>query len=603
MATLTTSWASYASASQTISGVTVTFYLEAKYSSQSTQNNTSVIQTRLRSTINAGGSLRGAGYYFSCSYCNTRQGTEIWTFANEVILSSGDKTITHNTDGSKSISLAATAKNTYWNINKNMSVTVNLPKINRLATINTATDFTDEGNPTITFDNPAGFTVKPYINFYDNNNSMLYRLQRDISATTPYNWEITNAERTAIRSALVSQPTYRAQMGVDTYSGSTVIGYNSVARTLTFVNANPTQSITVSETNQKIINLLGSSSANTIVQNASNLTFTVTPTALKSATISKVELTHNGNTVSDTTSPYEFTNIIPTTNTFNVKTTDSRTFSIEDTITKTIINYEPIDIVSVEFKRYAPTSSDVVLNAEIKYVQTTFGNTANAPTIKWKLGEEGTLHTLSSSDYTIDTTNNKITISNLTLSNILAYTSEARAYFYVEDLLTTDEDSHSVVLRGIPTVDAGEHDFQVNGDLYIADINRANRKHILDLIHPIGSLYISVDSTSPATLFGGTWQQITSDAYLKIVTSNGGDLGGTASDHKIPISSMPSHKHNAGGYNPAIAKYQYTTSGDGFQIVTSGSAGRYNIASMDNTGGGNAYYPYYLGVYVWKRTA
>lgn len=602
MATLTTSWASYASASQTISGVTVTFYLEAKYSSQSTQNNTSVIQTRLRSTINAGGSLRGAGYYYSCSYCNTRQGTEIWTFANEVILSSGDKTITHNTDGSKSISLSATAKNTYWNINKNMSVTVNLPKINRLATINTATDFTDEGNPTITFDNPAGFTVKPYINFYDNNNTLLYQLYRDVSATTPYNWEITNAERTAIRSALVSQSTYRAQMGVDTYSGSTKLGYNSVARTLTFVNANPTQSITVSETNQKIINLLGGSSANTIVQNASNLTFAVTPTALKSATISKIELTHNGNTVSDTTSPYEFTNIIPTTNTFKVKTTDSRTLSTEDTITKTMINYEPIDIVSVDFKRYAPTSSDVILNAEIKYVQTTFGSTANAPTIKWKLGEEGTLHTLSSSDYTIDATNNKITISNLTLSNILAYTSEARAYFYVEDLITTDEDSHDVVIRGVPTFEAGEHDFQVNGDFYIADQNRSNIKHILDLIHPIGSLYISVDSTSPATLFGGTWQQITSDAYLKIVTSNGGDLGGTASNHKIPIDSMPSHNHYIKSFSGttqwAIGNL-WSRAADSSSGNTEGGQNNYTA----NTGGSQPYYPYYLGVYVWKRTA
>lgn len=595
MATLTTSWASYASASQTISGVTVTFYLEAKYSSQSTQNNTTVIQTRLRSTINAGGSLRGAGYYFSCSYCNTRQGTEVWSFANEVILSSGDKTITHNTDGTKSISLSASARNTYWNINKNMSVTVDIPKINRLATINTATDFNDEGNPTITFDNPAGFTVKPYINFYDNNNTLLYRLQRDVSATTPYNWEITNEERATIRNTLINQPTYRAQMGVDTYSGSTVLGYNSVARTISFVNANPTQSITFVETNSDIIDLLGSSSANTIVQNASNLTVTVTPTALKGATISKVEL---DNLTPITSSPYVFTNIVPTTNSFKVKTTDSRTLSVEDTITKQIIEYEPIDILSVDFKRYAPTSSDIILNAEIKYIQTTFGSTANVPTIKWKLGEEGTLHTLSSSDYTVDTTNNKITINNLTLSNVLAYTSEARAYFYVEDLLTTDEDSHSVVLRGISTFEAGEHDFQVNGDLYIADENRSNIKHILDLIHPIGSLYISVDSTSPATLFGGTWQQITSDAYLKIVTSNGGDLGGTASDHKIPLTSMPPHNHEVYSSGGNAARFNITKSYDR-NMKEQADTG----AIIGGAGGGQPYYPYYLGVYVWKRTA
>ena len=70
-----------------------------------------------------------------------------------------------------------------------------------------------------------------------------------------------------------------------------------------------------------------------------------------------------------------------------------------------------------------------------------------------------------------------------------------------------------------------------------------NKDLILDFVHPIGSIYISVNSTSPATLFGGTWTQITSDAYLKIVSSNAGNLGGTSSEHKIPISSMPNHSH------------------------------------------------------------
>ena len=141
MATLTTSWKSYASSSYTASGgAKVTFYLEAKYSTQSLEDNTTVIQTRLRSTINSGYSLRGSGYEFTCTYCNTRSGTGIWSFTNEVIISSGDKTITHNTDGTKSLSLSATAKNTYWSINKSMSATVDLPKINRLAIVTNAND-------------------------------------------------------------------------------------------------------------------------------------------------------------------------------------------------------------------------------------------------------------------------------------------------------------------------------------------------------------------------------------------------------------------------------------------------------------------------------
>lgn len=121
--------------------------------------------------------------------------------------------------------------------------------------------------------------------------------------------------------------------------------------------------------------------------------------------------------------------------------------------------------------------------------------------------------------------------------------------------------------------------------------------------YPVGSLYLTTNEINPGTLFGGTWEKLTGDAYLKIVTSNPGQYDGTSSNHKIPINSMPSHRHAASGATAAITKYQYTTSGDGFQVVTGGGSGRYLISGMDNTGGGNAYYPYYYGIYVWRRTA
>lgn len=131
-----------------------------------------------------------------------------------------------------------------------------------------------------------------------------------------------------------------------------------------------------------------------------------------------------------------------------------------------------------------------------------------------------------------------------------------------------------------------------------------NKDLILDLVHPIGSIYISIDSTSPATLFGGTWTQITNDAYLKIVSSNAGNLGGTSSDHKIPVSSIPAHYHDLydGGGNRLL--YWDVASLTGIGALNSGSVVKYSWASKTkNTGGGKAYYPYYYGVYVWKRTA
>lgn len=115
-------------------------------------------------------------------------------------------------------------------------------------------------------------------------------------------------------------------------------------------------------------------------------------------------------------------------------------------------------------------------------------------------------------------------------------------------------------------------------------------------IFPIGYVYISVSPTDPSTYFGGTWEQITSDAYLKIVTGNGGQLGGTSATHQIPVSSMPSHTHTQNTVVSGEIGAPTSTS----YIIGARSSGS---GSTGSAGGGEAYYPYYLGVYVWKRTA
>ena len=119
----------------------------------------------------------------------------------------------------------------------------------------------------------------------------------------------------------------------------------------------------------------------------------------------------------------------------------------------------------------------------------------------------------------------------------------------------------------------------------------------IDFIYPVGSLYMTTSSVSPETLFGGKWTQITSDAYLKIVTINAGNLGGTSSDHRIPISSIPSHNHHTYFEQFSTA----FTPRD--RISTIGNTGGAKMLDTEYTGGGQPYYPYYYGIYLWKRTA
>ena len=116
--------------------------------------------------------------------------------------------------------------------------------------------------------------------------------------------------------------------------------------------------------------------------------------------------------------------------------------------------------------------------------------------------------------------------------------------------------------------------------------------------YPVGSIYMSVNSTSPATLFGGSWNRI-QDRFLIAAgsTYKAGGTGGKAT-HKLTVNEMPSHTHSA--------TTGYETSPTEGKVFASGSTvhGR-NSATTDMAGGNQPHnnMPPYLSVYVWKRTA
>jgi hypothetical protein len=137
-------------------------------------------------------------------------------------------------------------------------------------------------------------------------------------------------------------------------------------------------------------------------------------------------------------------------------------------------------------------------------------------------------------------------------------------------------------------------------DSYIPDL--ATFKSVaLDVIYPVGSIYMSVNSTSPQTFLGGTWARIQDEFLLAAGTTySAGSTGGEAT-HTLTVDEMPSHSHTSrttvgwgSGGGSAVGKVT-TNNGD------------YNgwPTTINNTGGDQAHnnMPPYLTVYVWKRTA
>lgn len=128
--------------------------------------------------------------------------------------------------------------------------------------------------------------------------------------------------------------------------------------------------------------------------------------------------------------------------------------------------------------------------------------------------------------------------------------------------------------------------------------NYTKTTDLLNLIYPVGSIYMSVQDVSPATFIGGTWERL-KDRFLLGAgdTYTAGNTGGEAT-HVLTINEMPSHTHKLDRGNYGNLRREEIAYSNG-ESVQSDSWG------VQNTGGGQAHnnMPPYLVVYMWKRTA
>lgn len=131
-----------------------------------------------------------------------------------------------------------------------------------------------------------------------------------------------------------------------------------------------------------------------------------------------------------------------------------------------------------------------------------------------------------------------------------------------------------------------------------------------DQVYPVGSIYMSVSSIDPSTLFGGVWEQI-QDRFLLASgsTYTNGTMGGEAT-HTLQVNEMPQHNHNHyewmfNGANASGVHYGVAwKSGDGglFKAPSVNSNATFPFGN-EATGGSQAHnnMPPYLVVYIWKR--
>ena len=124
------------------------------------------------------------------------------------------------------------------------------------------------------------------------------------------------------------------------------------------------------------------------------------------------------------------------------------------------------------------------------------------------------------------------------------------------------------------------------------------------LIYPVGSIYISVGSTSPATLFGGTWSVFGAGRTLVGIDSADADFDtieetrGTKT-HTLTTGEIPAHSHSIPMYPDASG----ALAGGQVAYASNRSGTNYGTNSDGGTGGAHNNIQPSIVVRMWKRTS
>lgn len=137
---------------------------------------------------------------------------------------------------------------------------------------------------------------------------------------------------------------------------------------------------------------------------------------------------------------------------------------------------------------------------------------------------------------------------------------------------------------------------------------------LIDQVYPVGCVYTSINETSPAELFGGTWEPL-KDMFLLGAgdTYAAGATGGEA-QHKLVLAELPEMKTQAywdtgsnwGNIDLAPAWSMIFQTESLQQAGENGQEGNFTITYPSRIlGGGLAHnnMPPYLTVYMWKRVS
>lgn len=304
---------------------------------------------------------------------------------------------------------------------------------------------------------------------------------------------------------------------------------------------------------------------------------------------------------------------------FRFGATDTRNRSAVKTITLAAVDYKSptISVDGIEIN----TSGVATIDISGTWFKGSFGKVSNDITVSYRYKSNSSSSWGSWTTIPNVTKNDDGTFSVTVTKNGLSYTETYNFEARVQDAINTVS-SKEYIAKSLPVFDWSSDDFNFNVPVSVlppTDSNNPATKQyvdnlvnplaekfasIIDIVYPVGSIYMSVNAADPSKLFSGTaWEKLEGRFLLGSSSTYANGATGGEATHTLTFSEMPTHRHsiyypNAGGpYGDANISYP---EGSGVNKTWQAEMCKTEIAG-DGVAHNNM--PPYLVVNMWKRTS
>lgn len=572
----------------------------------------------------------GAETTYSVSYTLPKSSTK--TIASETF------TVYHNNDGTGSISIRTWMDTGISAGVVQKSASLTLTTIPRASKINSFTGTNLDGNFSVGYTSySSSFTNKLRISVPN------VKALETFNYTSGTSFKLSQASLKYLYS--YTGNTDKVQLGavIETWNGSTKIGESAESIHYCYVPSNIKPSLGEISIDPANITTVDGTSRDILVQEKNKITVSVSSCRAGSGSsiknykfevlsgttvIQTVTITSAATSASASLGPFSKTGTLK----FRLTVTDNRgryDTNKEKELTYTCHEYGPPSFLS--FNAYRCNSSGVAdddgtcIKYDLGVDYKTVDNTNNSTVKIYYKTSSATNWTAAQNALTNSTTKTASEIIKNTSGTNVTFDAESTYIVYatVTDNYNGSVKSSSITVFGASKVfnirsngsgiafgKMAESDnlFECKWPAKFDDDIEFKGQSLIDLIYPVGSIYLSVNSVNPSTYLGGTWEQL-QDRFLLGAgnTYKAGDTGGEAT-HILVENEMPIHDHSVRVDWTNEASTTNTVSVNGVAAINSSVSGRLGIdrsgSGTGERGGGKAHnnMPPYLAVFMWKRT-